>query len=211
MAECVLYRDRAGRLTRLAGLFGRYLTGSVLDVGCDVRHLARLVPGDYVGVDIAGRPDICVDLEWPLPFANGSFETVVCIDTLEHVDRLHRAFDELCRVSRDYVIVGLPNELEWFQRLGLLIGHFSGKYGLPTTRPADRHHWIFGLADVLNFVEKRGEANGFHVIREVYAYRGWRRWPALMLSVVGCLLAPCGAGLLAKAYWVVLARYESES
>ena len=208
-SDSVIYRGRRGRLVEMARLWGRYLTGSVLDVGCGAaRHLAGLlVPGDYLGVDIAGDSDLRVDLEEPLPFETGSFDSVVCMDALEHVDRLHAAFDELCRVSRRYVIIGLPNELEWWSRIQIAMGgRFSANYGLPVDPPRDRHRWIFTLAQARAFVWERAGRRGWRVVREAYAYRGWRRALPLMVAVVGCWLAPRGAGLLAKAYWCVLER-----
>jgi len=205
--DSVVYRGRRGRLVEMASLWGRYLTGSVLDVGCDVRHLADLVPGSYLGVDIAGSPDLRVDLEEPLPFEARAFDTVVCMDVLEHVDGLHAAFDELCRVSARWVIIALPNELEWCLRFQMaVLGRFSGNYGLPAAEPQDRHRWIFTLAEARDFVRERGARRGYRVIQEACAYRGWRRTLPLMVSALGCLLAPRLAGLLAKAYWCVLER-----
>ncbi|MFH1144533.1 MAG: methyltransferase domain-containing protein [Candidatus Eisenbacteria bacterium] len=54
----------------------------------------------YVGVDIAGRPDIELNLEKAerLPFDDDAFDTVLCADVLEHLDNLHAIFDELVRV-----------------------------------------------------------------------------------------------------------------
>jgi len=203
----IQYRGRKDRLTKMATIFKDYLSGNVLDVGCDARYLANLVLGPYTGVDIAGNPDAYVDLECPLPYPDNGFDTVVCMDVLEHVDHLHAAFDELCRVSRRYLIIGLPNELEWWLRFQMVIlGRFSGNYRLTAEPPTDRHRWAFNLKEARDFLKRRGALNGFDVVNEAYAFRGWRRWPARMISTLGCQLAPLGANLLAKAYWAVLSN-----
>jgi SAM-dependent methyltransferase len=204
--DSVIYRSRQERLAEVARLWGRYLAGSMLDVGCDVRHLADLVPGDYTGIDIAGSPDLRVDLEHPLPFADRAFDTLVCMDVLEHVDGIHHAFDEMCRVSGRWVILSLPNGLGWWARMRMVRGRFGAKYGLAPDPPADRHRWIFTLAEARAFVRERGARRGYRVIREACAYPDYRHWLPLMVSVVGRWLAPRGAGLLAIAYWCVLER-----
>jgi hypothetical protein len=198
--------DRREKLRVLGSVFNEYLV-DVLDVGCDVKYL-MLFAERYVGVDIAGQPDICLDLEQGgLCFRDGSIGTVVAVDVLEHVDQMHVAFDEVCRVSRGYVVVGLPNGYELVNRLRFLLGQgLGGKYGLPCDRPADRHRWLFGLAEAKRFVQERGWRNGFELVEEVYVYRDYRRrWLRLPGRVVKGI-GPRWAGLLAVAWWGVLRR-----
>lgn len=45
-----------------------------------------------------------------LPFRDGEFDTTLCLHTLEHVRDLRRAIDELKRVTRQRVIVIVPQE-----------------------------------------------------------------------------------------------------
>jgi 2-polyprenyl-3-methyl-5-hydroxy-6-metoxy-1,4-benzoquinol methylase len=78
---------------------------------------------------------------------------VVCIDVLEHLDNLHRMFDELVRVSCGHVIVSLPNCWSG-ARLALSRGTGTiGHYGLPLTRPVDRHKWFFSVSEAHEFLE----------------------------------------------------------
>ena len=201
----VVFRGREDKLAAVAKLFSNYLVGDVLDVGCDAKHLSRSVQGRYVGVDIAGSPDIHVNLEDNLPFRDKSFDTVVAFDVLEHLDRLHFAFDELCRVSRSYLIIGLPNMYEWRFRAMFLLGkRLSGKYGLSCEPPTDRHRWLFSFEEARSFVRQRGAKNGFTVAEEVVGYYDYRRLMPKLVTILGKILATKGVSLFACRYWAVL-------
>lgn len=173
-----VFRSRAERAEYVAQRYGRMLRGNVLDVGCDQAVLRRLLPGrDYTGVDVGGDPDIRLDLETleRLPFPDNAFDCVVCTDVLEHLDNLHVMFAELLRVTRQHVLLSLPNC--WFgARVPVQRGRGSfGHYGLPLERPADRHKWFFSLSEALQFVE--GHAPRLHYrIGEVHAMEKPRPW-----------------------------------
>lgn len=161
------YTDRLSKAAYVAGKYRSILDGSVLDVGCDAAPLRSLVahPGRYVGVDIRQDADVTLDLDkQDLPFADAAFDTVVCTDVLEHLERCHAVFDELCRVARSRVIVSLPNPLR-----NLLMAIAEGTagrlkyYGLPVERPADRHRWFFGFEEAAEFLRERGRRAGFEI------------------------------------------------
>jgi len=161
------YTDRPGKARYIAAKYAAILGGSVLDVGCDAAPLRGLVaqPDAYVGVDMHEDADVTLNLDaQDLPFADGSFQTVVCTDVLEHLERCHRVFDELCRVSRGHIVASLPNPARDF-----LEGVFGGSggeqkyYGLPVDPPADRHRWFFGYDDAVRFFTERGRRLGFAV------------------------------------------------
>jgi len=150
------FREREDKIALVGYVFRDYLIGDVLDVGCDAKHLSASVQGRYVGLDFAGWPDVRGSAEAGLPFQNQAFDTVVALDVLEHLNHLHLAFDELCRVSQRFIIVGLPNMYEWRFRLKFLLGQrLSEKYGLPGEPPADRHRWLFNLKEARSLVKER--------------------------------------------------------
>ena len=139
------YLSRQGRARFIATNFACQLDGRVLDVGCGEAFLRPLVPG-YVGCDIAGNPDVRVDLDKDsLPFAAQSFQTVICIDVLEHVEPLVGVFCELFRVAQENVIISLPNIYALGYRLRFLRGQvLSKEYSL---EPRNRHKWLPGYGE----------------------------------------------------------------
>lgn len=148
------FNERLDRSKFIASHLNKYVHGSVLDVGCDEAHLRTLVPGiRYTGIDVGGKPDIVVDLEAAprLPFDDRAFDSVLCSDVLEHVDNLHRVFAELVRVTRQHLVISLPNNWTNARRaIERGKGAFAF-YGLPPDKPRDRHKWFFGLTEARDF------------------------------------------------------------
>lgn len=161
------YRDRQTKAAYIADKYRQILTDSVLDVGCDTKRIGSLIPRSvkYVGIDMSPVADVVLDLDaGPLPFADRSFNTVLCTDVLEHLEHAHRVFDELCRVSDQWVIVSLPNPIRhMLEAIGTGCGSQLKYYGLPTDRPSDRHRWFFGIDDAKRFLSERGARAGYEV------------------------------------------------
>ena len=125
--------------------------GPILDVGAGdglfLRMLAERGFADAKGLDLSpvaverGRKDgldvECVDITASLPFADGSFETVVALDVLEHVIEPASLLREMGRVGRE-VIVTVPNFLHWRQRLQMMSGSVPFQ-----ARPARGHVYWF--------------------------------------------------------------------
>jgi SAM-dependent methyltransferase len=162
----VFFPSRESRSRFVCARFAEYLNERVLDIGCFEAPLRDLLSSaTYTGVDIAGHPDISLDLERieRLPFDDGTFKCVLCIDVLEHLDNLHVIFDELVRVSKQYVIVSLPNCWGGARRpIGRGRGRF-GHYGLSLQKPQDRHKWFFSLSEARQFVEGKAEELGLRL------------------------------------------------
>lgn len=170
-SELATFPDRAARSRFVARRFARYLGDSVLDVGCYEAPLRALLPGvRYFGVDIAGSPDLRLDLDTgaALPFEDASWHTVICIEVLEHLEHLHAMFDELVRVSGRHVIVSLPN---CWRDARVPLGRGRGQiahYGLPPQAPADRHRWFFSFTQARDFVHAKAAAHGLGIV-ELFA------------------------------------------
>jgi Methyltransferase domain len=162
----VSFPSRESRSRFVCWRFAGYLNELVLDVGCFAAPLRDLLSSaTYTGIDRAGNPDITLDLERieRLPFDDGAFKCVLCIDVLEHLDNLQVMFDELVRVSKQYIIISLPNcWCDARRPLGRGKGHF-GHYGLPLQKPQDRHKWFFSLSEARQFLDGKAERLGLRV------------------------------------------------
>ena len=200
----IRYSDRRSKALYIADKYAPLLIGSVLDVGCDEAPLRKLVhqPFNYRGVDIRPDADLVVNLDQQnLPLPDRSCDTVLCTDVLEHLERCHEVFDELCRVSAKWVIIALPNPLR-----NLLMGLTEGSagrlkyYGLPVDKPADRHRWFFGAEEAAEFLRTRGQRNGFDILQLDFEDGGCPSWrnregvdmldhPNIKLGTLWCVLA----------------------
>jgi Methyltransferase domain len=90
-------------------------SGTVLDVGCRDQALRQALKGQpvrYVGLDLHPPADVLADVDDGIPLADGEAAVVVALDVLEHTNGIHHAFDELCRVARDHIVIALPNAFE---------------------------------------------------------------------------------------------------
>jgi hypothetical protein len=149
------------------------LQGRILDVGADQCGLKKFlsIGTEYTGIGLGGMVDVEIDLEKDkLPYEDNSFDCVLCLDTLEHLDKIHVVFDELCRVTSQYLIISLPNP--WASFIGMLrIGYYKHTelpmkfHNLPTEPPEDRHKWFYGLHEAERFLRERGRRNGMEVLQ----------------------------------------------
>lgn len=125
---------KAARLARVAP------GAAVLEIGCRDGGLRRFLPPGirYQGMDIApefAAPDILIrDVSDGLPFPDAAFDTVFCIEVLEHVPNPFGALTEIRRVLRPggVLTLSVPNpyhikELIWnLLRIPDRQGHIYG-------------------------------------------------------------------------------------
>ncbi|MEM7577468.1 MAG: class I SAM-dependent methyltransferase [Planctomycetota bacterium] len=157
--EFLHFEDRADRAKYVAKRYADQLHGDLLDVGCWKRDLEKAAAGlnSYVGIDIGGDPTQLINLEEceRLPFDDTSFDCVVCTEVLEHLDRCHRVFDEIVRVTKPggSIMISLPNCWRTM-RSRIVKGRGTPRfYGLPPEPPEDRHKWFFNVTDVVDFFD----------------------------------------------------------
>jgi 2-polyprenyl-3-methyl-5-hydroxy-6-metoxy-1,4-benzoquinol methylase len=128
---------------------------SVLDVGCGegivTERLARLLsPAQVLGVDAgeahlaeewrsrsAGNLSFATGSAYDLPFEQGSFDLVCCIEVLEHLERPRDALAEMRRVAGRALLLSVPNEPSW------RISHFLAGRNVRSlgNTPGHINHW----------------------------------------------------------------------
>ena len=90
---------------------------------------------------------VYADLEHKLPFQDNDFDTVVCLEGLEHVINPDAVIAELCRVCKSggRIIISLPNIQNMYSRLQFLCTGTFYQFGLyaqqhPKGQRIDRGH-----------------------------------------------------------------------
>ena len=178
----------------VVGAFPGIWRGTVVDVGCRSRELEGQLPDltrEYIGVDLTPPADVVADLGRGLPFEDDRAEVAVALDVLEHVDDIHTAFGELCRVAKSDLVISLPNVYDLLLRLRMVRGRpLSGKYGLPTERPTDRHRWFFTFTEARRFCDTLGRERGWRLVDEVALVGPRRRSLGSAIERYPDLLAP---------------------
>ncbi len=173
-------------------VFGYYLeraTGRVLDVGCGIGDLTRHAPRHLciVGIDrsyeycrkarAAGEVAVCADLARPLPFGNGAFESAVCSDTFEHLERPLELVREIHRVLRadGLLLCHVPNEFSHKSLRQVLRGQgICNRAFFPDAEEWDYPHLRFFSHGGFRRMLERG---GFALVDDLTDFgRWWRRW-----------------------------------
>jgi SAM-dependent methyltransferase len=207
----VRFKDRSDRARYVVQQFSHRLKGRMLDVGCDRALIHELRPDlDYTGIDIGGTPTIQINLDQTpaLPFDDDAFDCIVCTDVLEHLEHLHRTFEQIVRVLRPggVAIISLPN---CWNNLRRRIRRGKGTpwhYGLPPEPPPDRHRWFMNVDDIVGFMQAQ-ESRLPVRIAEQFANQNPRsfRW-------VGRVLYPSPRRYLnryAHSVWTVLEKTQA--
>ncbi|HKV29404.1 MAG TPA: glycosyltransferase [Candidatus Dormibacteraeota bacterium] len=149
-------RGRYQAVTRLASGYRR-----VLDVGCGSSRIIGAIPG-MVGLDIQlhklryarryGNTLVHGSI-FELPFADGSFDCVICSEVIEHIPAQEKPFDELSRVltTGGRLILGTPDYDRWrWRALEWLYARLSpGGY-------ADEHITHYTQANLGPYLQGKG-------------------------------------------------------
>lgn len=122
---------------------------SVLDVGCGKGYLLKLIKEKYPalqlhGVDFArGFSDPTIGFTKAdavkLPFADKSFDLVICAHTIEHIYEARELVKELKRVAAKKIIVITPRQRYFYYTLDEHINFFPQKEFLTSLMDMERY------------------------------------------------------------------------
>jgi len=150
---------------------------TVLDVGCGtgflLDHLKRARPDlALTGVDFiieegtrTRHPDIRFEqanIE-KLPFADASFDTVVCTHVLEHILEFRQALSELRRIARRRLIIVVPQEREYRFTFNPHLHFFPYPHSfLRYVTPVPQDHELESVGRDIFYAESRLETHRIH-------------------------------------------------
>jgi 2-polyprenyl-3-methyl-5-hydroxy-6-metoxy-1,4-benzoquinol methylase len=198
----------------VVGILDQEPRGPLLDVPAGEGALAaRLIKAGFdvsccdLYPEIFRLKDVPVhrgDLNGELPFANGSFDHVTCLEGLEHIENPQQAMREFARVLRPggTVIVSVPNILNIEERLKwLLYGYTSHFKPMSRTHVErlraeyDNREEIAAHVNPIAYSELRYilEKNGFQVaqvLRDKRKSNSWMYWPVVLLIRLIARLTP---------------------
>jgi SAM-dependent methyltransferase len=138
---------------RIRGVLGEVKPHSILDAGCGEGELLRrgVLGGNRSVVSLdrsfevlrprppepGPQPPLVCGSVLQLPFARGSFDAVLCLEVLEHLEDPAAAVRELLRVARKAVVLSVPYE-PYFRLGNLLRGKYLDALG---NHPEHIQHW----------------------------------------------------------------------
>jgi len=102
----------------------------ILEIGCNTGHLikeliihSRNVVGidiNYADLKIANMPNLfCMDIA-DMGFPDSSFDKIICLQTIEHVQKIERAFEEMARVLKSGGSILLTYPFEIIRGIGAM-------------------------------------------------------------------------------------------
>ncbi len=113
-------------LRTLARTVRVYNPQTILDVGCGEGFTLNYLQKHKIGKRLEGieYSDDAITLGkklypsltfkkgniYKLPYKDNSFDLVVCTEVLEHLDNPRKAYKELIRVSKRFILLSVPNE-----------------------------------------------------------------------------------------------------
>lgn len=152
-AEFTHRHNFTGYMKKVIAMTAELPAGRALDIPAGAGQVSaalREQGHDVTSADINGHDASFVhaDMTARLPFADGSFDLVVCLEGIEHVQRPHDLMGELFRVCREggQVILSTPNVSSMFSRLQFFMTgtmhqfHFTQLRDLPPGVKDDRFH-----------------------------------------------------------------------
>ena len=160
-----------------------YSSNSILDIGCGDGIVSQHLPGGcrYTGLDITeaciyeqrhDNPKIRYVLTEQIPdliSSEGPWDTILLLDVIEHTRKFTNLFELALTHSGKQVVVSLPNELFFLDRIRMLLGHELNAHSLDLVgRPEGfKHQFIVNIAKARELLSTKAKENGFALTEEV--------------------------------------------
>jgi hypothetical protein len=148
-------------LLRLDGI------STLLDVGCRGCELKGHLPSSiaYSSVDLKQNAEGTVTYVGDVVSLRliEQFDCVVALDILEHVEDPGLLFDRLAGLTRRHLLISLPNCYDLKGRIKFSMhGTLGGKYLFTAHSPLDRHRWLMGRQEILEFYSDKARQHGLN-------------------------------------------------
>ena len=155
------------RTEYVAKKLGKLNGDKILDIGCREMILREYLQGNfnYLGLDYISSKSsdpnfINHNLEEGLPSNLNDIDTIVALDVLEHIEKIHDVYKDFFNITKKTVVVALPNMAYYKFRINFLIrGVLSGKYIFSEKKILDRHRWIPNYQSIDNFIYNNTPSN----------------------------------------------------
>jgi len=142
-----------GQFLAVRRAFQRYLFGAVMDLGCGVMPYRELLPERvtlYHGLDrfpLSDEVSLVGDIQNLAMISSESYDSVVCLEVLEHVPEPAAALAEIARILRPggILVLSVPHlsrlhevPLDFYRYTEYGLRHLLNKYGLEVIEIQDR-------------------------------------------------------------------------
>src|SRR5687768_5928585 len=130
---------------------------SILDIGCRDSSLANLLPAaEYAGADLRPGPRVKYVGDVTRMQMDQTFDAVVALDILEHLENPSEMFDRLVPLADRWLLISLPNSYDLKSRLKFAVkGQLGGKYVFSEAHPQDRHRWLMNRDEINAFAKAK--------------------------------------------------------
>ena len=160
-----------------------YPSATLLDIGCGDGIVSKHLPASlhYTGLDINDaciyeqrhdNPSVRYVQAEQIPnlmHDEAPWDTILLLDVIEHTRGFTPLFDLALKYAQAHVIVSLPNELFFLDRLRMLLGSELDAHSLDLLeRPEGfKHQFIINISKAKSLLTARAESYGFSLSEEV--------------------------------------------
>ena len=164
-------------------ILSRYPVNSILDIGCGDGVVGHHIPSEtsYLGLDITDasiyeQKHENQNIKYIHPDAitkiieeKGPWDTILLLDVLEHTRKFTGLFEKAMMSANKHVIVSLPNELFFLDRLRMLRGKELNAHSLDLVNQPEgfKHQFIVNISKARTLLKERASKYNFQLYEEV--------------------------------------------